>query len=187
MPSSEGTPRESDGSTSQGPPEGSSSPRTAPFVRGDHRAGDDATPGARRPPRDDRPGVNTDLVRLVAAAADLCRKPLRHAVIDAHPDPGAGKGFAPQATDRCLRLEVRSLQGERMAEEDLELEIYRSGADLNLTLAWLAFEERPVLWHGSHPVWMDGTTGQRCERPEGGAQLEALGRRLRALLVDTDH
>jgi hypothetical protein len=115
----------------------------------------------------------------VAAAADLCRKPLRHAVIDAMPE-----GSDAEQTDRCLHLVARSIQGERLPQEDLELEIYRSGGELNLTLAWLGFEERPVLWHGSHPVWMDGTTGQRCERPDGGAQLEALARRLRALLVD---
>jgi hypothetical protein len=172
-------------------------------------------------------GVNIDLDRLVAAAADLCRKPLRHAVLDAMPEPpsndernrpeaddlglgrrptdrhqasaaddqgpsdeiGPGADVARQGlhtppTDCCLRLVVRSLQGERLPEEDLELEIYRSGDELNLTMAWLAFEERPVLWQGSHPVWMDGTTGQRCERPDGGAQLEALARRLRALLVN---
>jgi len=38
-----------------------------------------------------------------------------------------------------------------------------------------------MLWQGSHPVWMDGQ-GLRCERPPDGAQLEALARRLRALL-----
>jgi hypothetical protein len=30
---------------------------------------------------------------------------------------------------------------------------------------------------------MDGLTGLRCERPEQGAPLEALARRLRALLA----
>ena len=71
--------------------------------------------------------ANTDLCQLVAAAADLCRRPLRHAVV------------APEwvdSLDLCLRLEARSPEGERMPAEDLELEIYRSGAELNLTLAW---------------------------------------------------
>jgi hypothetical protein len=131
--------------------------------------------------------VNTDLLRLVAAAADLCRRPLRHAVRDAGEAPGpdaeGATGFLPSDLDRCLRLEVRSAAGERLPHEDLELEIYRSGDDLHLTLAWLAWEERPMLWQGSHPVWMDGSSGRRCERPEDGAPLEALARRLRALLV----
>ena len=39
-----------------------------------------------------------------------------------------------------------------------------------------------MLWHGQHPVWMDGVTGLRTERPPAGAPLEALARRLRALL-----
>ncbi|MEB3322798.1 MAG: hypothetical protein VKI81_08225 [Synechococcaceae cyanobacterium] len=118
-------------------------------------------------------GVNVDLPRLVAAAADLCRKPLRHAVVPL----GEGSGG-----DQCLRIEARGPEGERQPLEDLELELYRSGADLNLTLAWAARESRPMLWQGSHPVWMDGTTGVRCERPPEGAPLEALARRLRALL-----
>ncbi len=118
-------------------------------------------------------GVNVDLSRLVAAAADLCRKPLRHAVVPLEPDQGP---------DRTLRLEVRTAAGERQLEEDLELEIYRSGDDLNLTLAWVSGDDRPMLWHGNHPVWMDAGTGQRCERPSDGMPLEALARRVRALL-----
>jgi hypothetical protein len=129
---------------------------------------------------DELAGPNTDLVRLVAAAADLCRKPLRHAVIDADP------AVTDALQDRCLRLEVRSPEGERLPEEDLELELYRSGGDLHLTLAWRVGEERPMLWQGSHPVWMDGRSGQRCERPPEGPPLEALARRLRALLVEMD-
>ncbi len=117
--------------------------------------------------------ANTDLCQLVAAAADLCRKPLRHAVV------GAGHG---DSQDLCLRLEVRSPGGERLPAEDLELEIYRSGAELNLTLAWRHREDQPLLWQGSHPVWMDGATGLRGPCPPDGAALEALARRLRALL-----
>lgn len=117
--------------------------------------------------------ANTDLSRLVAAAADLCRKPLRHGVVWAS---------APEDDDCSLRLEVRSAEGERLGEEDLELEIYLSGGEMNLTLSWRTGEDRPMLWHGNHPVWM-GPRGERCERPPDGLPLEALARRLRALLA----
>jgi hypothetical protein len=40
--------------------------------------------------------ANTDLSRLVAAAADLCRKPLRHAVV--LPDPGDAGAALPGQT-----------------------------------------------------------------------------------------
>jgi len=40
-----------------------------------------------------------------------------------------------------------------------------------------------MLWHGRHPVWMDPSSGERCERPAAGIPLEALARRLRALLL----
>jgi hypothetical protein len=115
------------------------------------------------------------LAQLVATAADLCRKPLRHAVVDRSDRQESGD-------DRCLTLEVRDSAGERLPDDDLELELYSSSGELNLTLAWLAAPERPMLWHGQHPVWMDAS-GRRCERPQDGLPLEALGRRLRALLV----
>lgn len=130
--------------------------------------------------------ANTDLCQLVAAAADLCRQPLRHAVVN--PDPGAigaGPGAEEEGVDSldlCLRLEARTPEGERVPAEDLELEIYRSGTELNLTLAWRQGEDHPLLWQGSHPVWMDGATGLRCSCPPQGEPLEALARRLRALL-----
>jgi hypothetical protein len=118
----------------------------------------------------------------VAAAADLCRKPLRHAVLPAMPQQAANEPGAVSVHDCCLKLEVRSPEGERRPEDDLELELYRSGDGLNLTLAWAESPERPMLWHGPHPVWMQPDTGERCERPAEGAALEALARRLRALL-----
>lgn len=117
--------------------------------------------------------ANTDLCRLVAAAADLCRKPLRHGVV-----------LLSQAgeEDCNLRLEARSPAGERLGEQDLELEIFRSGNDLNLTLAWRQDDTRPMLWQGNHPVWMSAS-GERSQCPEDGVPLEALARRLRSLLA----
>jgi hypothetical protein len=113
---------------------------------------------------------------LVAAAADLCRKPLRHGVV---------LTSRPDDPDCSLELEVRNAQGERLPEHDLELEIFLSGSEgsarLHLTLAWRLDESLPMLWQGNHPVWMD-VQGLRCERPADGAPLEALARRLRALL-----
>tara|TARA_B100001173_G_scaffold65894_1_gene55735 strand:- start:505 stop:867 length:363 start_codon:yes stop_codon:yes gene_type:complete len=114
------------------------------------------------------------LETLIASAADLCRKPVLHAVLSAE-----------DATldDYRGRIQCRDGDGARLEELDLELELYRSGEDLNLTLAWVDQPARPILWHGQHPVWMDGETGKRCSAPADGAPLEALARRLRALLV----
>lgn len=131
------------------------------------------------PQRDDA-DANTDLIRLVAAAADLCRKPLRHGVVSLSEPTGADG----EALEVVLRLEVRTEEGKRRPEQDLELEIYPSGADLNLTLAWCQDEQRPMLWQGSHPVWMDAA-GSRCASPPDGGPIEALARRLRALLVNS--
>ncbi len=126
--------------------------------------------------------ANTDLCQLVAAAADLCRRPLRHAVVAPAQGATAAQVSPQDSLDLCLRLEARTPLGERAPQEDLELEIYRSGDDLNLTLAWRQGDDHPLLWQGSHPVWMDGGTGLRCSCPPDGPPLEALARRLRALL-----
>ena len=120
------------------------------------------------------------LLQLVAAAADLCRKPLRHAVRSG--GDAARSGDASAELDCSLTLEVRDATGQRQPQHDLELELFQSGDALNLTLAWLAEPERPMLWHGQHAVWMDAS-GRRCERPQDGMPLEALARRLRALLI----
>lgn len=119
------------------------------------------------------------LLQLVAQAADLCRKPLRHAVRC----NGEAPGSLDDASDCCLLIEARLSNGERSPEHDLELEIYCSGTSLNLMLSSVADDQAPVLWHGNHPVWMRPDTGERCERPDEGAVLEAFCRRLKALLV----
>ena len=120
-----------------------------------------------------------DFATRLAAAADLCLKPHRHGVklVGELPQAEASDG------DLCVRIEPRSPEGVRLEQADLELELYRSGSDIHLTLVSLADDSAPLLWQGSHPVWMDGVSGERCQRPEGGLPLEALARRIRALVV----
>lgn len=124
----------------------------------------------------------SELLAQLAAAADLTCKPLRHAARfnGEHPSTSG------DCCDCCIRLEARNADGERIEAADLELEIYRSGDQLNLMLSRLGDEEAPLLWHGQHPVWMDGSSGERRERPADGAPLEALARRVRALLAIRD-
>ena len=117
-----------------------------------------------------------DLLVLIAKSADVCLKPWSHAVVLI--DPSASE----QRDDLHVRIETRDGEGHRHPERDLELEIYRSGEEINLMLSWWDQPERPMLWHGRHPVWMDGASGQRCTAPQDAGQLEALGRRLRALV-----
>ena len=128
------------------------------------------------------------LVALIAAAADVCRKPLRHAVVTLDLDSSSTAevtsldDILERGDDLRLRLECRDPDGVRCEHQDLELEIYRSGKELNLMVGWWDQPERPMLWQGQHPVWMDGSSGQRCAAPQDAAPLEAFTRRLRALL-----
>ncbi len=114
----------------------------------------------------------------LARAADLCLRPHRHALRFS----GQETGRVGDCSDCCLLIEARSTDGERLPQLDLELEIYRSGKELNLMLTRLADEQAPLLWHGHHAVWMQAGSGERCERPANGAPLEAFCRRVRALL-----
>ena len=122
------------------------------------------------------------LLAQLAAAADLTLKPLRHGVRFS----GEAPSTIGDCSDCCVRIEARTAEGERLEHADLELEIYRSGSDLNLMLSRVNDALAPLLWHGQHPVWMHAASGERQERPADGAPLEALARRVRALLVIRD-
>ena len=112
----------------------------------------------------------------LARAADLCLKPRIHAVRLIQP------ALQDKRLDCTVRLEARNGKGERLTEHDLELEVFHSGDRLNLMLSWVEDPETPMLWYGNHPVWMQAQTGKPCPRPEHGLPLEALCRRLLALL-----
>ena len=86
------------------------------------------------------------LLSELAKAADVCLKPYRHALrFSGEPPTTVG-----DCSDCCLLIEARDADGVRHPERDLELEIYRSGEELNLMLSMVADEEAPMLWHGSH-------------------------------------
>ena len=71
-----------------------------------------------------------DLLVLIAKAADVCLKPWSHAVVLIDPS-------APEQTDDLhVRIECRDGDGQRCSDQDLELEIYRSGDEINLMLSW---------------------------------------------------
>ena len=100
--------------------------------------------------------MNADLIQLVAAAADLCGKPFRHAVLvpDDSPVPLLGQ----DSLDCCLTLQVRDASGERCPEADLELEIYQSGNARKR----LARASSGAPWSGRSqrsPVWPSIQTG----------------------------
>jgi hypothetical protein len=110
---------------------------------------------------------------LLARAAEVCCQPWRFAVLTIR---------SPQCDELTLRLEARDSAGERHFPGDLELEIYRSGRELNVMLALANVSTMPLLWQGQHPVWVDADSGQRCVAPEEGTRLEGLARRIRALI-----
>ena len=50
-----------------------------------------------------------------------------------------------------MRIECRDADGQRCSQRDLELEVYRSGDDINLMLSWWEQPDRPMLWQqGRH-------------------------------------
>ena len=91
---------------------------------------------------------NYDYLQEIAQACDLCVKPWRHSIINTSTEQALKSN--DDYIDLTLRVESRDRDGERFPENDLEIEIYRSGHDLSITLTWLFFPDRPILWHGKH-------------------------------------
>jgi len=128
----------------------------------------------------DSPEIPSDLYAFIAATADLCLKPWKHAVVSQN--LLTSKSIqTDEPLELVISIECRNLEGERLPENDLDLEIYRSGTDSNLMVGWSNQLDRPILWHGQHSVWMDANTGSRCQAPEDFIYLEVMARRLRAL------
>ena len=122
-----------------------------------------------------------DILMEVAKACDHCLKPWRHSIIDnSNPSPSYS---SDEFIDLTLKVECRGENGQCYPGNDLELEIYKSGSDLSITIAWAFYPNRPILWHGRHSIWMDPINGKRSQTPVDGSSLEALARRLRSIFL----
>ena len=116
------------------------------------------------------------LIAEVAKAADLCMKPYVHSV-----SLGNQLNDFNDIEDLIFKIQCRNIDGEREESMDIELEVYKSGNDLNMTLSWKSIIDRPILWQGKHSVWMDSSSGVQCEIPLYGKEFESLARRLRTI------
>ncbi len=122
-----------------------------------------------------------DYLGIVAKACDHCLKPWRHSVIDN--SINSSYDSLDHAFDLILKVECRCEKGQRYPGNDLEVEIYKSGSDLSITLSWISYPNKSMLWHGRHSIWMDPANGKRSKTPDDGASLEALARRLRSIFL----
>ena len=116
------------------------------------------------------------LIAEVAKAADICMKPYVHSV-----SLGNQLNDFNDIEDLIFKIQCRNIDGEREESMDIELEVYKSGKDLNMTLSWKSIIDRPILWQGKHSVWMDSSSGVQCETPSYGKLFESLARRLRTV------
>ena len=116
------------------------------------------------------------LITEVAKAADLCIKPYVHSVsLDNQLND------ANDLEDLVFLIQCRNIEGDREESMDIELEVYKSGNEVNMTLSWKSLIDRPILWQGKHAVWMDSSSGVQCEIPSYGKVFESLARRLRTI------
>ena len=116
------------------------------------------------------------LISEVAKAADLCMKPYVHSVFLENQLDDENN-----FEDLIFKIQCRNIDGEREESMDIELEVYKSGNELNMTISWKSLIDRPILWQGKHPVWMDSSSGVQCEMPSYGKLFESLARRLRTV------
>ena len=126
------------------------------------------------------PDFKESLIAEVAKAADLCMKPYLHSVSLENQ-----LNDANDLEDLIFKIQCRNIDGEREESMDIELEVYKSGKDLNITLSWKSIIDRPILWQGKHAVWMDSSSGVQCETPSDGKLFESLARRLRTVFKNS--
>ena len=118
------------------------------------------------------PDSKDSLIAEVAKAADLCMKPYVHSVF-------LENQLDDDSDDLIFKIQSRNIDGEREESMDIELEVYKSGNDVNMTISWKSLIDRPIIWQAKHAVWMDSSSGVQCETPSYGKHLESLARRLR--------
>ena len=122
------------------------------------------------------PDLKNSLIVEIARAADLCMKPYVHSVfLENHLDEDE------DLEDLIFKIQCRNIDGEREESMDIELEVYKSGNEVNMTISWKSLIDRPILWQGKHAVWMDSSSGVQCEPPSYGTLFESLARRLRTV------
>ncbi len=122
------------------------------------------------------PDFKDGLIAEVAKAADLCMKPYVHSVSLENE-----LNDVNDLEDLIFKIQCRNIDGEREESMDIELEVYKSGNEVNMTLSWKSLIDRPMLWQGKHAVWMDSSSGVQCEIPSYGKPFESLARRLRTV------
>ena len=122
------------------------------------------------------PDFTEGLIAEVAKAADFCMKPYVHSVsLENKSDVNN------DLEDLIFKIQCRNIDGEREKNMDIELEVYKSGNEVNMTLSWKSLVDRPILWQGKHAVWMDSSSGMQCKTPSYGKLFESLARRLKTV------
>ncbi len=122
------------------------------------------------------PDPTDSLIAEVAKAADLSMKPYIHSVFLENKS-NEDNVF----NDLIFKIQCRNLDGEREESMDIELEVFKSGNEVNMTISWKSLIDRPILWQGKHAIWMDSSSGVRCDTPSYGIIFESLARRLRTV------
>ena len=120
--------------------------------------------------------LKDSLIAQVAKAADLCMEPYVHSVSIENQ-----LNDANDLEDLTFKIQCRNMEGERQESMDIEIEVYKSGNEINMTLSWKYLIDRPILWQGKHAVWMDSSSGVQCETPSDGKLFESLARRLKII------
>ena len=131
------------------------------------------------------PDKKNKIYTAIALAAEICCKPFKYSVVCQEDNHKEIDTFELN-DDLILILECRDIEGKRIFDKDIELEIYKSGDDFNIMINWVLTKDELVLWYGSHPVWINAQTGQRLSPANNTSTLESLARRIRAIFVPLD-
>ncbi len=86
------------------------------------------------------PDLIDSLIAEVAKAADLCMKPYVHSVLLENQLNDDNK-----LDDLIFKIQCRNIDGVREESMDIELEVYKSGNEVNMTISWKSLIDRYIL------------------------------------------
>ena len=117
---------------------------------------------------------------IVAKSANIINKPYIHSVVKISGEYDISKDDDLDITFNVL---CRDSEGNRIERDDIEIEIFNSKNELVLLISKLNYPNEPILWSGNKNVWMDSTSGEKCEPPNYNHRIENLATRIKKFII----
>ena len=117
---------------------------------------------------------------IVAKSADIINKPYIHSVVNISEEYDESNN---DDLDITLNIICRDSEGNRVEQNDLEIEIFNSKNEIMILISKLNYPNDPILWSGNKNLWMDSISGKKCVPPNYNFIIENLATRIRKFIT----